>query len=74
VLRNVALQRHISHVLLIDTEAEAQIRELTSNCVSFAEGLSDVFYDASSGGAHPLILGFRIGSNLAVSSSLKVQI
>ena len=36
--------------------------------------LINIYYPVSIKGAHPLILGFRIGSNLAVSSSLKVQI
>jgi hypothetical protein len=47
-MRNILTQRHLTHLLLIDTETESKIRQLTGNCVSLRKRLSDVFYEESS--------------------------
>lgn len=42
-MREISTQRHITQLLLIDTETNSQIRELVDNSKAFAKRLSEIF-------------------------------
>lgn len=46
-MRNILTQPCVTHVLLIDSESEPQIEELTGNCVSLHQHFRDAFYEAT---------------------------
>lgn len=65
-MRNISIQEHITHLLLVDMETETQIRKLVGNCRAFAESLREVFHGA------PLSLISRVYNVvLAISESNK---